>query len=262
MSTLFANLLRRWLLPLCLLSTGVAASSVSAQTPETIQAFDEGNQFYRQGDYRSALDAYEKARKTGYTSGALFYNMGNAYYRLDETGQAVRYYEKARRLIPNDRALLHNLEIVQSRTGNQISRLPVPLWIENWRKFSDRASPWVLFLGGMLFYVIAAGIFIYRIRHGSQSPWQRRALAASIFGAVVLIAGGFAVSYEASQNRTVVVIADQAAVREEPDADALVTTEIHEGLALQVLDKHGQWIEVRLPNGLTGWMEQQATAEV
>ena len=50
----------------------------SAQIAPSVQAFDQGNELYREGKYQEAVDAYQKAIDGGYASGALYYNLGNA----------------------------------------------------------------------------------------------------------------------------------------------------------------------------------------
>ena len=85
---------------------------VVAQIEAAVQAFDQGNEFYRLGQYSEAVETYHQAIDGGFTSGALLYNLGNAYFRLDELGQAIRYYEKARLLLPENLEHLSRCQMV------------------------------------------------------------------------------------------------------------------------------------------------------
>ena len=60
------------------------------------ELFHRGNQFYKDGNYESALNSYLEVLGSGYSGGDLYYNMGNACYRLKMIGHAVLYYERAR----------------------------------------------------------------------------------------------------------------------------------------------------------------------
>ncbi len=144
---------------------------VQAQLENAVQAFDEGNELYRTGDYRGAVAAYERAVAGGYTSEGLFYNMGNAYYRLDKLGQSVRYYEKARLLAPENRELLHNLEIVEAQIVDKFSQLPSPAWVVWWETMVARNGGRWLFWTGFLFYLIAIGVAVYRIKTSARNEW-------------------------------------------------------------------------------------------
>ena len=235
---------------------------VRAQVTEAVLHFDAGNQRYQQGDYRGALAAYEQALAGGYTSGRLYYNMGNAYYRLDELGQAIRYYEKARTLLPDDRALLHNLRVARSRTVDQFSRVPTPFWQVWWTHLTVAVGPWGYFGAGFFFYVAAVVLVGYRIRFGTRNPWHRRALSLSALVGGLLLVTAFAASVSAVAGATAVVVADVVDLRETPDEAAAPAMAVHEGLVLEVLRARGEWAEVRLPNGVVGWVNAGALAGI
>ena len=247
---------------LLLFITVLLAADARAQVSEAAHHFDQGNQHYEQGAYQNALTAYEQALTSGYTGGALYYNMGNAYYRLDELGQAIRHYEKARRFIPDDPQLLHNLEIARSRINAPFSTLPTPIWITWWKRYVVGTGAMPFFVVGLLFYGIAAVLLGHRIWTGTRNPWHRRALSASLILGVLLLAAAFGASLDRTLDRQAVVIVDQVTLRNAPQHDALSEVDLHEGVLLDVLDQEDGWIEVRLPNGVTGWIEADTAAEV
>jgi tetratricopeptide (TPR) repeat protein len=246
---------------LFLLLLGLAAP-VRAQVGDAVRAFDEGNQRYQQGDYSGALAAYEQALGSGYASGALYYNMGNAYYRLDEIGHAIRYYERARQLMPEDRALLHNLDIARARTTDQFSQIPDPFWRSWWRQLVAAVGARGLFVAGLLLYVLAATLFGYRLWTGRRSPWHRRFLAFSLVTAVLLVGLAFAASVYEVAHRRAVVLADRIVLRQAPTPQASTELDLHEGAVVEVLGAQQSWLEVRLPNGATGWIEAATVGEI
>ena len=238
------------------------AAPAYAAASDAATAFEEGNRLYEAGRYEDALTAYQRALATGYASGPLFYNMGNAYYRLDELGQAIRFYAKARRLMPEDPRLLHNLEIARTRTADTFSRLPTPFWMRWWEQLLSVTGTYGLFLAGLLLYLTAAALITYRLWTGTRNAWHRRTMALALLTGLLLLTLAFTASLDRTLHQEAVVIAEQVTLHEAPEEDAAGGTVVHEGLLLDVLRTRADWVEVRLPNGTTGWVTQQTLAEV
>lgn len=233
-----------------------------AQPEAAAQRFDAANDRYRAGAYDEAAALYEALVDDGYASVALFHNLGNTYVRLDEPGQAVRYYEKARALGPDNAAVLHNLEIVRSRLPDQISQLPEPFWRPWWKALVRTAGAGGLFALGLAAYLAGLGLVAHRLWTKTRSPWHRRARWTTLLSGTLLLGLAFLASADPILDRRAVVVADQAALREAPAADAAEARVLHEGVVLQVLASDGTWASVRLPNGQTGWITADAVADV
>jgi len=232
-----------------------------AQVDVAVQHFDAGNQRYLAGDYSGAISAYESALNSGYTSGRLYYNLGNAYFRMDELGQAIRYYEKAHRLLPENRKLAHNLRIARGRTTGQFSQLPAQIWTVWWRNLTAFMGARGMFYSGFFFYLIAMILLGIRILRGTRNGWRRRARTVCVVVGGVLIAAAFTASVEAASFRTAAVIAE-ASLRTDPNGTATVEMVLHEGVVVEALHRRSGWVEVRLPNGASGWVRAQVLAEI
>ena len=63
-------------------------------------------------------------------------------------------------------------------------------------------------------------------------------------------------------DRQVVIVADRATLREAPQDVALSDLDIDEGVRLDVLGQQESWLEVRLPNGITGWIQADTAADI
>lgn len=233
-----------------------------AQLEEAVQAFDEGNAAYREGDYQGAIDAYNKAIDKGYVSGTLFYNLGNAYYRHDELGQAILYYEKARLLMPDNRELAHNLAFANSQKVDEFSQLPLPAWTQWWRSMVAKSAGTGLYVTGLLAYLLGMGLLIFKMWTKHPSPWIRRVRALAFVLAGILLVSAFAASIQSEEHTRAVVIVDQIALHEAPAENAPIELSIHEGLLVDVLAQEGTWAEVRLPNGARGWILAESLADI
>jgi tetratricopeptide (TPR) repeat protein len=221
-----------------------------------VQRFDEGNRSFQEGDFETALASYLEAEASGYVSGALYFNMGNAHFRLDEMGEAIRHYEKARVWMPNSAELAHNLVVAQERTVDTFSRLPDPFWRMARHRLGDVLSPAALYVLGLLFYTASAGALAVRIRRG-KSPWLRRIAAVGGVLAVCFVGLGIGSSYERARDVRAVVLADAVRLLEQPNG-AASEVDIHEGTMVDVLATRGAWSEIRLPNGVRGWIQVEA----
>jgi len=78
----------------------------------------------------------------------------------------------------------------------------------------------------------------------------------------VLLVAAFAASLSAGIEREAVILHDQATVFETPVADAEPVIDGHEGLVVEILDTQATRSKIRLPNGVTGWIETSAMAEI
>ena len=86
------------------------------------QSFYNGNNFYKNNDYISAISFYEDIIKQGWESSNLFYNLGNSYFRQNQLGNAIWSYKKGLMLDPRDKDLIHNLE---KRVEEQVKSIKV-----------------------------------------------------------------------------------------------------------------------------------------
>jgi tetratricopeptide (TPR) repeat protein len=238
----------------------ISGSAVADDLGAAVREFDQGNALFRRGDYRGALAAYGRVAEEGYVSGPLYYNMGNAFYRIDEIGQAIRYFEKARRFMADRPELIHNLEIARSRTVDEFSRIPDPVWLPIWQGIVRRVGPGGLFAVGVLFYVLFAVLAGRRIVRGPGS-WLRRLLTASAAAAVIFVVLGFTASIAGDARVEAIVLPDEVILLSEPNGRQ-TDLAVHEGLLVHILETRRDWMEVRLPNGATGWMRSESLGEI
>jgi len=93
----------------CLLVAAIAVYGCSAFGPKEEktagQLAEEGRQEFSDGDYKSAIEAYEKLKDwypfSKFAKEAEL-KVADAHYRLDEYEQAIAAYEQYERLHPND----------------------------------------------------------------------------------------------------------------------------------------------------------------
>jgi tetratricopeptide (TPR) repeat protein len=239
-----------------------ATAASSAQTADVLSQFDEANAHYRDGQFRDAIAAYEAALQSGFESAILYNNLGNAHYRLDELGNAILNYERGLALDPELPEIQHSITLARSRAIDQFSRVPDPFWKPALRKLQNLASAYTYFGIGLAAYLIAILFIGLRINRNLTHNWARRmtVVAASIGGVLVLTA--FLVSLFEADYVRYVLTGDEATVLTEPDELADIEMRVHEGLVFDYLGQVDGWIHVKLPNGVTGWVEDENLVQI
>jgi len=86
----------------------------------TIQAeyfFMRGNEYYRQGNYDSAIAEYNKALQLNPNDASAYNNLGLAYESLGQYQKAIEYLQKSLQLDPNDALAYYNLGVAYGGLG-------------------------------------------------------------------------------------------------------------------------------------------------
>lgn len=213
--------------------------------------FKQGNELYTQGDFEEALSNYLKIYKTEVESFELFYNIGNCYFRLNQVGNAIRFYEKAKYINPEDENLLYNLKIANNLTIDKIE-LPEPdaitKLVNSFLNFFTVAQ--LAYILVSLTWLFSAFLVIYIFKRNKYFLY----LSLAFLGFTAL--EGIFLKYKYSLDTIPfgIVIGYEANAHSSPNKDSQVIFSIHEGTKAQILRETGDFLEVRLLDGKTGWV--------
>jgi tetratricopeptide (TPR) repeat protein len=95
----------------------VVPGQPAGAAPQDAQAFDQGIQAFRAGNYEAALQSFLDARQAGLDTPGLRYNLGVTYYRLGRYAEAEREFQALAR-DPEWASLAHyNLGLTAQRMG-------------------------------------------------------------------------------------------------------------------------------------------------
>lgn len=230
------------------------ASATWAQSAATGQ-YNEANAHYRSGDFARAREVYLQVITTGVKDAFLFYNLGNACFKSDRLGEAILWYERARRLDPRDEDINANLRFANQvkidrepeHSGNAVSR-----FLQDAFFFPTLSELSLVFALGWL------GLFVLGI-------WRLRNLGGrgGLFLAALLCCGITAVQVGswtllranlAADAVSAIVMVEEATARSGPDEAQTEVFAVHEGTKVRVVRGEGEWMLVRLDNGLGGWV--------
>ena len=140
-------------------------------TPVTVNAsaktsFKEGVRLFEAKKYSLAIKEFEKAKKQGLKSTALYYNLGSTYYKLKNYKKSKYYFKKLRKRPEMKSLAEYNLGLISSKQGNEklankyfrsvirdnVDNKLVYLSKNKLRKTQALKKPWSAYAGATLGY--------------------------------------------------------------------------------------------------------------
>jgi tetratricopeptide (TPR) repeat protein len=210
--------------------------------------FSTANKFYAEGKFSDAVAGYGKILASGAASPNLLFNYGNAEFKAGNLGKAIAAYRRAGLLVPRDSEIRANLAFVRNQVQGATVR--ESLW-QNWLgNFS--LNEWTVF-ATIAFWLTFILLAARQIRPALAPKLKD---ATWIF-AVLTIFSGTILGVQAMNHfsrQTAVVVSAQATARSGPFDDAQNAFVIHDGAELSLLDQHGDWIQVAVAPGKSGWL--------
>ncbi len=238
----------------------ISAFTVYSQQSDVQKLFRQGNAFFQQGRYQQAIEQYRKIVELGYESGELYYNLGNAYFKINDLGRARLYYERARMFMPDDEALKENLALLQRRLIDKIDKPPRFFLSEWWDALLGLFSMtvWTYLVVGLFWLFIFSWAFrLYMLKQKRQNrggALVTLTFVLFLFVAIVL----FDKAYRFEKIKYGVILKPSVTVYSEPRAQATEIFVLHEGTKVRILRNNQEWLEIKLEDGKTGWLQKQS----
>ena len=247
---------RKNILPAVFL-TIIFFSEISAQSSQIL--FEGANSDYLEGNYEQAIEKYIQILNNDVQSGEVYFNLGSAYYKLNQYGRAILYYEKAEKFLSGDEALEKNLKLVRLRIIDKIEPIP-QLFIKVWwndvlNLLGLNMYAWITLIFFMVLTFLIA-VNILRIRKMNKIIW----IVASIFLLVLILFINKAYIFETIQFG--IILSDKVSIVSEPNISGTEMFILHEGTKVQKLRKLGDWLEIKIADGKTGWLKSETLESI
>jgi hypothetical protein len=243
----------------CLVSALLAQTYYSPAEAQAL--FAQANEAYDHGDYATARQDYEKLLQHGQGGPDVLYNLGTTSLAAADLGAAVLYLERARRAGGRAEDIEANLAVARSKQLDQVvgGSVDEP-FLERLVNATSAAMVSWAFLG--TWCAAFAMLILMRFLPRGRRGWAG-ALAAVLLLAALPSGGLVAAHAYASQSFVdAVVVAPALPARELPKDGAKVSFEIHAGLKVRLMEEAGNFVRVRLPNGLEGWTAKEGVAAI
>jgi tetratricopeptide (TPR) repeat protein len=213
------------------------------------------NQAYSEGNYEEAVKWYQEIVDSDQESSALYFNLGNALYKLDNIGQAVLNYERALKLDPSDEDARYNLQLANLRTSDRVEPIPELFVSIVWRKVREMlsASGWAIVTLGLLWFAFAIAVWhLFAIQIGIKRVTMILALLLLIGSLIAFVPARQSYLYTLNSGYGVLLSASSY-VKSEPSESSKDLFIIHEGIKVEILERSGNWMNLRLADGKQGW---------
>ena len=232
-----------------------------AESPE--DAFDAAGRAYEQGKWDEAAEGFRALLRYGFADPRLEYNLANAEFKRERLGPAILHYERARRLDPSDPQIRENLALARERLRDLVEDADASGPLAAWHALQERvgvsAQAWFLLAG---VWIVAILVAWSGSRPGGFTPGRGWALSVAI--AFTLLA---ALSWRATWTRLAgtpraVVLAPAVEALAGPAMNNASLFTLHEGTTVEVGGEREGWLQVTLPNGLSGWVPGDAAERI
>ena len=237
-------------------------SSVAMHAADNYGAYwQKANAAYKQKNYDSAAHYYEQIASAKPADYEVYYNLGNTYYKLNDIGKAVLNYQRGLQLNPSDKNLQDNLLLAQSRIAGRIVEIEDIFFVRWWKSLTaaSAANTWAT-VTLILFLLLIGYAILNRLGKAPFSlPFQAKA------GGWVLLTLFIVISFVSAMRKAdshLAVVMNNTNMLDKPGTGK--SQNIPEGTTIHLTgnDAKGNWHEVTLPDGKTGWMLKTDFVEI
>lgn len=216
----------------------------------------KANDFYTKDQFKQAIETYKQILMTNMESPEVYFNLGNAYYKTGQYTQAILNYERAKLLAPDDEDISFNLQVANQKVVDSIQELPGIFIVRWWNSIvnSHTTDTWaVLSIVAFILFLVMLGFYFF----ARTSDVKRITFWAGCFLiAFSVLSWSFAAKQKARlvNHNFAVVMQPTVTVKSSPSEKGTNLFVVHEGLKIQITDKLGDWVEIRLADGNKGWL--------
>ncbi|MCT4599704.1 MAG: tetratricopeptide repeat protein [Marinifilaceae bacterium] len=218
------------------------------------QSIKDANRLYKRGDYKNAVDIYEKILDKDLESTALYYNLGNSYYKMNKIPDAILNYERALLLSPNNSDVRYNLALARTHLVDKIDVIPEVFFIRWFKMFVGMLSSNIWALLSMIFLFICAISFsTYKYLQKNRNVYISIMLI-SLFLAVCTVFFSYIQKSRLQDRDHAIVFSPVVNIKGSPADDGVDLFLLHEGTKVEIIEKRETWVNIKLKDGMEGWI--------
>jgi len=227
------------------------------------EIFKQGNDLYGKGDFKGALACYKKIADNGIVDGEVYYNLGNAYFKTGNLSKAILYYERALKLLPRDREIRENLNYSRSLTADkQIMENSgfVNLLLSGMDGYLSMNELTVVAL--FIYFIVFCFLLLYIFLPPSFALHIKIALLSLV---IPFIFFSLSLGIRIHTHETMkggIIMSREVKARSGPGDDYTEVFSIHSGSTVFLRNSQGDWSQIILINGYSGWVKNNTLEEI
>lgn len=218
--------------------------------------FAKGVEFYTAADYESALNEWLSIYQMGYNSVELCYNIGNAYFKLNNTPGSILFYERAALRDPANEDVNYNLQIAKTLVVDRFEEIPELFFIRWYNLFVLilKSNTWAI-ISIVSFVICLAFLSLYFFTSNYKAKVAGFWIAVVMFLiSVVSLSCSIRSKDLVYNSESAIIFSPQVRGKSSPDNSGTDLFILHEGTKVDITDKVGEWLEIRLSDGNKGWV--------
>ncbi len=235
--------------------------SAKAAEPSIEHVFQQGNRFYEQGHYTQAIACYQEIVNSGFENGYVYYNLGNALLKHERIGEAILHYERAVRLRPRDEDVAFNLDYARAFTLDKMKPDTGKL-LALLQALRDYWTPHEVSIMFTVFYLLFVCFLTLWLCFSSQR--KPVLLSLSIVPLFLLLCSGslLALQLAHTTNEEAIILSPEVEAKNGPGEAYSTVFEVHEGAKVRIQREKQEWVEIRLPNNMIGWVNRRVLERI
>ena len=222
----------------------------------------KADSLYEVKNYADAAKIYETDLKHA-PSVEEYNNLGNAYYRQNNLPRAILNYQRALRLEPANDDIRHSLELSQIQLPDKFDAPSEMFFFPLIRKLRTSLNPdtWA-FVGLSFLFITFVFLALFRF---VQSVWMQKAALFSLILVAILSLVSLTFAYQLRYqyyNKQLGVVMKDCELFDGAVTSARKMRTLHAGVTVEISSESGMWLQVILPDGTSGWLEQTSLEKV
>jgi len=226
----------------------------SAPNAKLEKLFMQGNSFYQEKQYYSAIEKYNEILKTGIKSVKVYYNLGCSYFRVNKIAQSRLFFEKALRLDSKNKKIINNLAIVKSKLKDKIENPKLGLvgkTVKSIENFLTYNTICILLLFFLIIFVAVVSMII-------SGRFETKPLYYAFVISLFLLFTVFSI-YSSKKNQInmneAIVFQNEVEIFSEPSTGSALLFKLHSGTKITIEGSQSGFYHISLPNGMNGWAD-------
>ncbi len=217
----------------------------------------DANDAYAAEKFALADSLYTEVMNNEGESAALYYNLGNAKYKQGDIAHAILYYEKSLKINPNDEDVKFNLDMARSQTVDKIETID-KFVLSQWNQdIQNGASSNGWAIWSIVAFIVSLALFGVYFFSGSSTIKKITffSFIATFLFTIVSFAYARAQYKAITENEEAIITAPTVTGKSSPDESGTDLFVLHEGTKVGIKSKIGNWIEIQMEDGNTGWIK-------